>query len=269
MENEIQTTNENAIATRPGSIPIDRATVDQLKEQRQILTEYVASQLRDKSDYGIIPGTTKPCLYKPGAEKLRTLFNLTITLNREYREVDRDGNYAEFCYKATVFKNDIVLAECEGSCNSGEKKYKTRKEWIYDEQAKKKVPRVIDTPVCDILNTLQKMAQKRAFVGAVILAVGASDFFNQDFDDIKDAMNLGIIPDDKSTENNAPKVKTVSDKPEINHNDLFWIEAKTSYEERDLPKQAGFKWEAKSKKWLKEINQHSFDSGFPFEVVRL
>lgn len=269
MSNEIQTTNENAIATRPGSIPIDRAMVDQLKEQRQILTEYVASQLKKDSDYGIIPGTKKPVLYKPGAEKLRTLFNLTITVNREYRELDREGNYAEFCYKATVFKNDIVLAECEGSCNSGEKKYRTRTEWVFDKDAGKKVPRTIDTPVCDIMNTLQKMAQKRAFVGAVILAVGASDFFNQDFDTIKDAIDNGIIPDDKSTENNEPKVKTVSDQPEINHNDLFMAEAKTSYEEKELAKDAGFRWNKDSKSWLKEMNQHEFDDGFPFEVVKL
>jgi hypothetical protein len=48
------------------------------------------------------------------------------------------------------------------------------------------------TPIADIQNTLMKMAQKRAFVGATILAVGASDFFTQDLEDFGE--NEGTVP---------------------------------------------------------------------------
>src|SRR5207253_1530601 len=42
----------------------------------------------------------------------------------------------------------------------------------------------VSKPAGEILNTLQKMAQKRAYVGAVIIAVGASDFFTHDIEDM-------------------------------------------------------------------------------------
>jgi hypothetical protein len=83
----------------------------------------------------------------------------------------------------------IVIAECEASCNSQEKKYKER--FVKkDNGARVKE----ETPIYDILNTLQKMAQKRAIVGAVILAVGGSDFFTQDIEDPEDVAALGIEP---------------------------------------------------------------------------
>ena len=44
-ENPLEKT-ENKIQTRPGSIPIDKETVVQLKEQRAVLLEYVSSQLK-------------------------------------------------------------------------------------------------------------------------------------------------------------------------------------------------------------------------------
>ena len=51
----------------------DRA-VASMKEQRQALQKFINSQLRNGVDYGIIPGTPKPSLWKPGAEKIANLF---------------------------------------------------------------------------------------------------------------------------------------------------------------------------------------------------
>lgn len=269
MENEnLPQTTDNQIATRPGSIPIDRETVRQLADQRQILMEYVKGQLRKNVDHGIIPGCKKPSLFKPGAEKLRTLFNLTVTQELKERVLDRDNNFALYSYKATVSKNGVIIAECEGTCNSQEKKYKEKGEWNYDEKLKKNVETKVVVPCCDILNTLQKMAQKRAYVGAIILATGASDFFDQDIDDIKDAKTLGIVPEDNK-KSNEPKIKTVSDQPEINHDNTFMIKAMTSYQEKDLPKAAGFRWDKDQKEWLKEVNGYEFENGFGFKVEKL
>src|SRR5205085_7043391 len=44
--------------------------------------------------------------------------------------------------------------------------------------------RVFNPDIADQVNTIQKMAQKRALVGAVLLAVNASEFFTQDIEDI-------------------------------------------------------------------------------------
>jgi hypothetical protein len=73
-----------------------------------------------------------------------------------------------FTYRIELFHlpSGVSVAQCEASANSSESKHQKKR-------------------ALDILNTLQKMAQKRAFVGAVIMATGASDFFSQDLEDEK------------------------------------------------------------------------------------
>lgn len=180
----------------PGSyqgsnLPVTQADFEALSDQRKMLVDFVAKQLRKDVDYGIIPGTPKPSLYKPGAEKLARLFGLGIELDQTDKTIDKAQNFSMFTYKAKLIhlKSGQMIAECEGSCNSQEKKYKERSVWVGGKKEKEV------TPIFDILNTLQKMAQKRAFVGGVILAVGASDFFTQDIDDPQDAHTLGVQPE--------------------------------------------------------------------------
>lgn len=187
------------------SLPVTREAVDKMRQQRELLREYVKSQLREDVDYGTVPGTQKHSLYKPGAEKLRQLFRLGSTMSMTDKELDRKDNFAMYTYKCRIYPieaTDLTVSECEGSCNSQEKKYRERTiyEWVDMTRQdgsiyRKKVDKGTEpTPVCDVLNTLQKMAQKRAFVGAVIMATGASDFFTQDIDDPEDAAQLGIHP---------------------------------------------------------------------------
>ncbi len=38
--------------------------------------------------------------------------------------------------------------------------------------------------IFDQINTIQKMAQKRSLVGAVLIATGATEFFTQDLEDL-------------------------------------------------------------------------------------
>lgn len=259
-------TKDLAISPQSNQMPISELMLKELKEQRKLLMEYVSSQLIKDVDYGIIPGTKKPSLYKPGAEKLRTLFALSVKIDMVDKELDRQGNFAMFTYKATVSRNGALLAECEGACNSQEKKYKERTTWEYDQMHKKKVPKTEATPVCDILNTLQKMAQKRAFVGAILLACGASDFFTQDIDDPEDAKNIGVIPTETS-DSPVPKVVNVSAQPKQNNQSVVTIIAKIDYENRHLPKEAGFRWDKDAKVWTKNMAQSDYDpSDFPFET---
>ena len=61
--------------------------------------------------------------------------------------------------------------------------------------------RVPNLNIHDQINTLKKMAQKRAFVGAVLLATGASEYFTQDLEDYDKHLSLeeigirSIVPD--------------------------------------------------------------------------
>src|SRR4051812_6500875 len=58
---------------------IDRGAgtaIQQLQSRMQTILDVMANVLEDGKDYGKIPGTDKPTLYKPGAEKLMLTFQL-------------------------------------------------------------------------------------------------------------------------------------------------------------------------------------------------
>jgi hypothetical protein len=127
--------------------------------QRNLLVNFIKSQMMPQHDYGNIPGVKEKCLFKAGAERLATLFNLGVQLVQVSAREDYDKGFFAYCYRATVRdRSGFILAECEGLCNSKEKKYRTQDPY-------------------SIVNTISKMAQKRAYVGAVILACNASSFF--------------------------------------------------------------------------------------------
>lgn len=155
-------------------------SVADLNSQRTMLRTFIQSQLRQEVDFGIIPGVKSPSLFKPGAEKLCKLFQLGSRIISSDKQIDIQNNFAMFTYQIEVFHipSGKALAQCEGSVNSQEKKYAEKT--IYENGKPKKVPQ----RVADILNTMQKMAQKRGYVGAVIMATGASDFFTQDVEDM-------------------------------------------------------------------------------------
>lgn len=210
MANEIIVQGEE---TRGNALPVTQADVETLQRQRAMLSEFVRSQLveadfSDKAkaanrygdgDYGVIPGTKKRCLFKQGAEKFQKLFGLGVKFDLVDRELDRTGNFAMFTYKAQVYSlrnPGVIIAECIGSANSQETKYKTRTVWKTVKRGGRDVRESVneETPVVDILNTLQKMAQKRAMIGATILATGASEYFTQDVLEPEDVAESGSSP---------------------------------------------------------------------------
>jgi hypothetical protein len=144
-------------------------SIQEMTEQRRLFKEFVAQQLVQDVDYGIIPGCPKPSLYKPGAEKFQNIFKLGSRIIKQAKALDLDAGFAMFEYTIEVYdlRSGIAIGQCEGSCNSMENKYR-------------------NVPFGNVLNTLQKMAQKRAFVGAIINSTCASDFFSQDMEDLAD-----------------------------------------------------------------------------------
>jgi hypothetical protein len=210
-------------------------------------------------DFGEIPGTNKPTLLKPGAEKLCNFFGLEPEFTPIVEDLDWTG--AEhggevFCYaryRCRLLREGRVVGVGEGSCNSWEAKYRYR--WVAEEQVPEHLDRTlllkrgvrrtlcefefaieraettgtygkpaehwqrfrdairtetarpvekltrrgnsaaweidIDTAlyripnpdVADVVNTIQKMAQKRALVAATLIATSASEFFTQDVED--------------------------------------------------------------------------------------
>lgn len=179
-------------------LPVSKRDLELLKEQREVLRAFVQSQLVEaeftdeaekqgrygEGDYGVIPGTKKRSLFKPGAEKFQRLFGLGTRFRATEKTFDLVANYAEFVYVAEVYhlKSGVVIAQCEASANSQETKFKERTKWTVVQAEGKTVRRSTkeETPIAELSNTLRKMAQKRAMIGATILAVGASEYFTQD-----------------------------------------------------------------------------------------
>lgn len=67
-----------------------------------------------------------------------------------------------------------VMSRCSARCNNRENKYRS-------------------LSLFDIRNTVQKMAEKRAFVSAVLMATGASDIFTQDIEDFPELVGVPIV----------------------------------------------------------------------------
>jgi hypothetical protein len=85
------------------------------------------------------------------------------------------------------------VAECIATANSQEEKYREKTKWRTNEKGVREQTK-IETPIADVINTLQKMAQKRALVGATILATGASEYFTQDVLDEDSAPEVHVAP---------------------------------------------------------------------------
>lgn len=151
-----------------------------------ILTEFVSRVLKEKIDYGIIPGTKKPTLYKAGAEKICQLFNLRpeftcITQIEDWsgKQHDLDEPLFFYRYRCQLFYpkfNGQPVGEGTGSCNSLENKYRGEN-WRFE-----------------LVNTVEKMAFKRSLVAAVLVTCGASQHFSQDLEDWQQTIN-GTVDD--------------------------------------------------------------------------
>ena len=163
----------------------------------QQMQNVVQKTLKKGHDFGEVPGTSKPTLLKPGGEKICMLFGL----NPEYEFLQTTEDYdKEFCsynIRCTLVKNRQPVAQGVGSCNSKEKKYRfvnvdTIPETYIgqSEEYTDKYGRVrykINNPdICSLVNTILKMAKKRAFIDAVLQVASLSEVFTQDIEDMGD-----------------------------------------------------------------------------------
>lgn len=196
-----------------------------LKKRMALLKQATAEILVSNLDYGVIPGAgSKPTLLKPGAEKLCFLFGLRPTFELRDKIEDWEGGLFYYRYGCVLHNSaGEVLADGEGSCNSREVKYRYRQGerkcpkcgkatiikgraeygggWVCfakkggcgakfadgDKAIEGQDTGKVENPdPADLINTLQKMAQKRALIAAVLVGAGASQFFTQDVEDMVD-----------------------------------------------------------------------------------
>jgi len=175
-------------------------TTQDYAERRRAFDEFVGSQMKQDIDYGTIPHTQKPTLYKPGAEKIARMYGVRPQFTTEWQEADPATGYFTIKYRCqlVLVGTDHIMAEGLGLCSSFEKKYRWRKEWWnasgtppenegWDKTKGNKYFRnAPNSDLVDTWNTVDKMSQKRSMVAASLCISGASERFTQDMEDFED-----------------------------------------------------------------------------------
>ena len=160
----------------------------------------IQNNLKKDYDYGIIPGTSKPTLLKPGGEKICMLFNLSPEYEFLQTVEDYDKGFFSYNLKCTLKKDGKPVSQGVGSCNSKEKKYRYvfvneipenylgASEKVEDRNGNVKY-KIENPDLYSFANTILKMAKKRAFIDSVLQVASLSDIFTQDLEDLGDLIN--------------------------------------------------------------------------------
>ena len=182
---------------------------DEAAQIDQALRDMMRAVLHADVDYGVIPGTNKPSLYKPGAEKLLQWFGFGHAMERVEIERDADGGRLGVTYRCTVTKampdgRVIVVATCEGYAGYDEERfYQTAeqaqaKAKAQEEKWARKDKRQPNPAKWQNIteyrapwNSVIKMCQKRALVGAALQATSGSTLFTQDVEDTTEPASPG------------------------------------------------------------------------------
>lgn len=147
---------------------VEGLNINKLSSMMRTIVEFqklVQSQLKQNHDYGVIPGTSKPTLLKPGAEKINMMLGLTSEFEIIDSTRDWDNGFFQYQVKCKLIRNNVVVTEGLGSCNSRERKYAKQDPYTLD-------------------NTILKMAKKRALIDATLHVASLSDIFTQDLEDM-------------------------------------------------------------------------------------
>jgi len=195
---------QEIVVAQHGSLPAPVVTNTQWAERRKMFNEWVNTQLRDNVDFGKVPGTDKPTLLKPGAEKILQLYGCSVETETTHREQDITTGYLniEVAARAVSIQTGMVVGVGLGSCSTYESKYRWRWENWKDkrngppadqgwEQASGKWGaywrrRTENRDLFDQWNTVLKMAKKRALVDLALTISGASEKFTQDVEDMRE-----------------------------------------------------------------------------------
>lgn len=172
-------------------------------EQINRFQKLVQGNMIPELDYGVIPGTKKPTLLKPGAEKIAKLLGLADLYEIDDRQEDWEKPFFRYLIRCKLVSasTGVTVSEGLGECNSMESKYRWR--WVFPSEVpegmdkSKLIIKTITTKkgqarqyrlenedVFSQVNTILKMAKKRALVDAALSAGRLSNLFTQDMEDM-------------------------------------------------------------------------------------
>lgn len=212
------------------------AAVEGVKALAVIVRELREKVFVKDQDFGIIPGTgTKPVLLLPGMEKLLRALRLRpeYVLLSEVQDFDKPLFYFRYECRLVEIESGYVVSSAIGSANSMESKWRYRnaarvcphcgKETIIKGKAEygggwlcfgkkggcgakfkdgdaqieaQTVGRILNEDIFDQINTIDKIAQKRALGSAIKGAANVSEFFTVDLEDLPPMTITKPLPPD-------------------------------------------------------------------------
>lgn len=124
--------------------------------------------LKRDVDFGVIPGTKQPSLFKAGAQKIANTFGLLQHFEVESSVEDTQTPVFFYRVRCDLVKiaqdgTEYIFTSGHGSANTMERRNGRNSAW-------------------DSANATLKMAEKRALVAAVLSVSGLSDMFTQDME---------------------------------------------------------------------------------------
>jgi len=179
---------------------------EQFRQDIQAINRFqqvVHANMVKGQDYGVIPGTQKPTLLKPGAEKIAKLLGLADQYEILEKEENWDKPFFHYLVSCKLMSvvSGIVISEGLGECNSMESKYRWR--WVFPsdvpqgmerdklatreintKRGRTKQYRLENEDIYSQVNTILKMSKKRALVDAALSAGRLSNVFTQDVEDL-------------------------------------------------------------------------------------
>lgn len=146
-------------------------TLARAKKEDYIVTAPFTGQqttLKRGTDFGVIPGTKQPSLFKAGAQKIANAFGLLQHFTVESSIENPETPVFFYRIRCDLIKiaqdgTEYVFASGHGSANTMERRNGRNSAW-------------------DSANATLKMAEKRALTAAVLSVSGLSDLFSQDLE---------------------------------------------------------------------------------------
>ena len=184
-----------------------RTKIARETELRQIVKSYMKTNMQEDYHYYWLTDKAKkdgqkPALSKSGALNLCSLFSLTPFAKEPHIQTDPDGHLTVSIWVEIFDSSNRIVARGVGMASTRESKYEQRGKWVTEKNLPPETDKAtlesretvgqygpftqyyIETTnnPADSYNTVVKMAEKRAMVGAADKLPLVSELFAQDLD---------------------------------------------------------------------------------------
>lgn len=210
-----------------------RATIARETEMQQIVTQYVRDHMVKDHHYYSFNEGGKPALTKDGAYRICSLFKV-IPGPVDVEIIREEGGHYTVVSFARLFNQDgVEIASSRGSASTRESKYAYR--WVYDNNVPSDVDKATlktrsgqkksggtwiqyqlpNPDLADLENTILKMSEKRATVGAVNKLPLVSELFASDPEDNTPEAKPAATAKRQTTSAPKPAAAPVEDPKEL------------------------------------------------------